>query len=150
MRRDSTNTGLWAVLLASILIQVVRIGVAQGLCLGDIDGDQQVTPGDVVAVIAVVAGEKGGDPVAQMRADVNLDGGVTAGDIVAMLPLVGPSCLSLTPRPTPTATPSHPPPSPTRTPTPTLGPPTATRTSTPTATPTQVCAVQKLTAGATP
>jgi Dockerin type I domain len=161
VRRDSTGAGLWAVLLASILIQVVRIGVAHGLCLGDIDGDQQVTAGDVLAVIAVVAGEKGGDPVAQMRADVNGDGVVTAGDIIAILPLVGPSCLSLTPRPTPTATPSHPPPSPTSThalsspiptatPTPTLGPPTATPTSTPTATPTQVCAVQNLTAGAAP
>lgn len=161
MRRDSTSTGLWAVLLASILIQVVRIGVAQGLCLGDIDGDQQVTAGDVLAVISVVAGEKGGDPVAQMRADVNGDGVVTAGDIIAILPLVGPSCLSLTPRPTPTATSSHPLPSPTSThalsspiptatPTRTSAPPTATRTSTPTATPTQVCAVQKVTAGATP
>lgn len=140
-------------------------------CTGDVDGDGQVTVGDLATVIVAVAGDADGNPTLRAKADVNRDSAVTAADIVEVIELQGTPCsASASPTPTPSAqtptgtpstrTPTHSPgSSPTRTATsktpsatPTVtGTPTSTFTHVPTATPTMVCTpVAEITLGSTP
>jgi hypothetical protein len=110
-------------------------------CLGDIDGDGQVTAADLALAVSIVSGELA-TPTQKARAEVNGDGIVSAADIVLVVQLQGRcSAGTATPSsartlsPTPTLSPTLAAVSPTTSPVTTSTPP-PTGTMTPTATPT--------------
>src|SRR5215475_14456531 len=102
---------------------------AQELCLGDVNGDGQVTEADVETLLPVLFQGAELDPEAALRADANSDAVLNAADIAAIIQLDGFSCITPTGGPQPTATPT---PGGSPLPTDTVGPVTP---SGPTATP---------------
>ncbi|MFI5365950.1 MAG: pre-peptidase C-terminal domain-containing protein [Candidatus Binatia bacterium] len=127
---------LWVAALAvCIITRTAGTSRGQGICLGDLDNDGQITAADVTAVVPLLFDDQDVDPATQQRADANADGAITAADVAKIVGVLGAPC---TVNPTPTGTPPTATPTPTRTPTVTPTPPLRR----PTATPTFACPAQ--------
>jgi hypothetical protein len=120
--------------VACVILGSAGLAHGEEVCRGDVDGDGEISTGDLAALIALITGDEQADPATQLRADANGDGTLSASDITALIDSLGFQCglPTRTPTPKPTATPS-----PTCTPT-----ATATLTQTPTPTSTPTCVIQ--------
>ncbi|MBI3784636.1 MAG: hypothetical protein HY270_14685 [Deltaproteobacteria bacterium] len=174
LSRLMVKEALQLLLAVAVGLAGVRLGYAQSICLGDVDGNNRINVADAVALESILFLDQA-DQIANPRADANADGSATVADLTAIVMMNGEPCSfpsstptrSRTATRTPTATltstvtrtatftisPTVPPgstatatPTPTRpTATPSITPtPTISATLTATLTPTAVCAVQQV------